>query len=255
MKGTFFVKPFELKADVSGEKWGQGDSVKGVLTVTNRHHESASLKDLGVVLANADAKKLAVKDPRAFDPFEKIFFCESDTLPPGESKELHWSFPLSSDFPLTQKSSTPCLVFGKIDQLEAGGVLQMQVGPIEIINKYIELFENFLRFKNKGMKSKKGHIEFKLQPPGSKEFSFIESLTLLVRLDENDLDVNYHFIVSKMAFDAPGLGVSTKKEEIKINQRLAKNEYLIYGNAINQDVVLQRIKEVMVRAKGGGLFK
>lgn len=255
MKGTFFVKPFELNASVQGEKWGQGDSVKGILTVTNRHHDQMSLQNLGVTLANADAKKLAAKDPKAFDPFEKIFFAENDSLAPGESKELHWSFPLALDFPLTQKSSTPCLIFGKIDQLEAGGILQMQVGPIEIINKYIELFENFLRFKNKGMKSKKGHIEYKLQPPGSKEFSFIESLTVLIRLDENDLDIDYHFKVSKIAFDAPGLGVGSKKEEVKINQRLGKNEYLIYGNAINQDVVLQRIREVMAKAKGGGLFK
>lgn len=252
MKGTFFVKPFELKAEVKGEKWGQGDTVTGTLEVINHQPQDLALKDWGVTLANADSKKMTNKDPSAFDAHGKIFFAEDDMIKSGETKSLHWSFPLSVDFPLSQKTSTPCLVFGPIEQLEVGGILQLQVGPVEIINKYIELFENFLRFKNKGMKSKKGHIEYKLQPPTSKEFGFIESLTLLIRLDETDLDINYHFKVSKLSYDA--MGVGSKKEEVKVKQRLLKNEYLIYGDSINQELVLGKIRAAITEAKGSNFF-
>ena len=153
MKGTFFSKPLEWNIETVGESWQQGEILKGTLKVKNHGSEAMDLTGTGVGLAFADIKKVQTRAEGAIKP-EATESLEGKNLDPGSEVTLDFSFPLSSNGPVTDKKSSYYLSFGK-NFIE--GQLQLKIEPKALYSKIVGLLDTFYRFKMKEYKtSKKG---------------------------------------------------------------------------------------------------
>ncbi len=252
MKGTFFQQPLEFSLDIQGESWMQGQEIKGNLIIRNHGADDVDLSHYGVTLAHTDAKKLKAKNEKAFSNKEKHPFPNGTKLSPSEEKNLEWQFTLSSDCPITEKSSSPYIFCGNHEDLFEGGHLELQVDPIEILSKYIEIFENFFRFKRKTLKNKKGFIDVAYTCPGGKDMGQIEKLNQQLRIIDGRLQINWLFKLNKLGYDE-GRVVEEKVEKV-YEQTLESKQYSIYGDSPNQDGIIASINEILDQAKKKDIF-
>jgi len=241
MKGTFFQKPLELILNVEGESWRQGDTISGNLVVKNHGAETFPLKDFGINLSFGSAKK------KIFSSLEEHLFKANAEIESGSEAELPFKLNLEKNSPISEKSQGLYVFCGsKEDQ---SNMLELNVTPCGAIGDLLRVFENLLRFKVKSLKNKKDSIEAIMVVPPSKDFSSVQQLKVLVKMDEDNLDVNFNFKLKEISFE--GGVVSTKDKTLKVKKLLTPKDYLIYGDAFNQEKVLNLLQEVIeeVRVK------
>ena len=247
MKGSFFKQPLEFSLDIQGESWQQGESIKGNLVVRNHGTEEVDLSTVGVTLALTDARKFKAKNEKAFSVNGNLPFPAGTKLPASGEQSLDWEFKLDSDCPITEKSSALCFYYGPNENLFEGGHLELQVNPIEILTKYIEIFENFFRFKRKSLNNKKGFIDIQYTCPGGKELGQIEKLNQHLRIIDKKLEVKWLFKLNKLGYQDGS--VVEQKEERTYEQLLEPKQFTMFGDSPNQDGILASINEVLDQAK------
>lgn len=247
MKGTFFQKPLELVLNIDGESWKQGDPISGNLNVFNRGAESISLKDFGVRLSFGETKKIKVKDPNSFANYNEQLFEGPTNISAGSEVSLSFNFPLAKNAPISEKYKSLYLLCGHIDNPFENGILELSILPCEVITNLFQVFENLLRFKVKALKNKQDCIEATMVVPTSKEYTGVQQLKVLIRMVEDDLDIDFNFKLKKISFE--GGIVSTKDKKLQVKKILTPKEYLIYGDAFNQDMVLKLLQEVIEEVK------
>jgi len=247
MKGSLFQKPLELSLDITGESWAQGDLIQGELSIKNHGKETVSLKDYGVFLAWGETKKVRAKQDKAFKLKQVRPFENSVEIQSGETKNLKWALQLEKNCPITHKSGSLYLLFGKQVDLFECGLLQIDVGPQEIINQFLEIIEQFIRFKVKDKKTKGEFIEVKLVPPKSREFAGVDTLYLSVKIHDQQLILNYLFNVKKLA--ATVAVMTLQKSKLEFTQTLDKKQYLQFGDAPNQEGIIQAVSSIINQAK------
>ena len=252
MKGTFFQQPLEFSLDIEGEAWQQGQKLKGNLLVRNHGNEEVDLSTIGVTLALTDARKFKVKNDKAFTVSDKVPFPAGTKLSPSGENNLEWEFSLAADCPITEKSSTLQIFCGNQEELFEGGNLELKIEPIEIISKYIEIFENFFRFKRKTLKNKKGFIDIQYTCPGGKDMGQIEKLNQHLRTVDNKLEIKWLFKLNKLGYDEGR--VVEEKVEKQIDQLLESKQYKMFGDSPNQDGIIASINEVLDEAKKKDIF-
>lgn len=252
MKGTFFNKPLEFSIDIDGESFRQGGQLKGSLLVRNHGDEDVNLSSFGVSLAQTDSKKLKAKNLKGLTNIQALNFASDKVLSSKGEESLEWEFDLPSDSPISEKSSGPYIYYGPVEEVFEGGHLELQVLPIEILEKYIEIFENFHRFKRKALKNKKGFIDVQYTCPGGKELGQIEKLNQQLRIVDSKLEVNWIFKLNKLGYK-DGSVVEEKVEKI-FEQSLDKKAYMDFGDFPNQDGILASIKEVLDQAAKKDIF-
>ena len=200
MKGTFFKQPLEFSVEISGESFRQGESLKGVLLVRNHSDEEIDLEQFGVSLAQTDARKLKAKNQKGITDIKVLSFDAGEKLPAKCDKSLDWEFHLGTDSSISEKANGPYLFYGKTEEVFEGCHLQLKILPIEILEKYIEIFENFHRFKRKSIKYKKGFIEVLFTCPGGRDLGQIEKLTQHLRIIEGKLEVKWVFEINQLGY-------------------------------------------------------
>ena len=247
MKGTFFSKPLEWNIETTGESWQQGDTLKGVLKVKNHGTEKVNLADAGVALAYAEIKKVHSRADGALKPEVKESF--KDELNAGESAEISFSFPISSNSPVTDKKASYYLGFGK-NFSESN--LQVKVEPKALFMKVIGLMDTFQRFKLKEFKGTKKGVEFKLIPPTSRDMANIESLLLTFSMDGENLHMKYDFHVKKL--DHSSVTTKINKESATFEKILTPKEYSLGRDMINQDSLLKSVESVLSDIKIKAVF-
>ena len=151
MKGTFFQKPLELLLHVDGESWKQGDTITGNLNVKNHNSESVSLKDFGVTLVFGASKKIKAKDPNAFEFQGEKLFEGSAEVAGGSETELAFSFILEKNAPISEKSQGLFMLCGYKDKPFEGGMLELNVLPIETITNLCPNWP-YVGYSNNGCK-------------------------------------------------------------------------------------------------------
>jgi hypothetical protein len=239
MKSTFFNKPLEFSINIDGDNWKQGDTISGNVSISSHEGSDIDFANYGIFLCNGNAKKIKAGDPKGLEIVEKLIFAES------ESNDFSFSLDINS--PITEKSTGPYIVCSKIDDLLQGQHLVMQVTANDNTSKIIEILENFLRFKVKSVKSKKSDLEYTLKVPAAKEYSSISSFKLLINFESKTLNLKYQFKTKKIVFEA---GNTTTKDELKtLNYTLEANDYLFYGESIDQDKMLKHFNEVLDQVK------
>lgn len=238
MKSTYFRKPLEFSIEVVGEKWSQGDKVTGTVSIKNHSDESIDLSDFGIFLCNGDLKKVQKSDPKGLEVMGESIF---------STDEHSFEFVLDENCPTTQKSSGPYIVCAQKNELLSGNLLALQVGPSAMIANILEVLENFMRFKVKSLKPKKGLLEATIILPATKEYTSITSYKIQIKNLNNSLVLDNHFKIKKVSFE--GGVTSTKDETKKICLELKPSEYLIYGSSLNQDFIVQKMNEVIDQVK------
>lgn len=235
MRGTFFLEGTEIILTTKEESWFQGDMVHTEIEIKGNPSEKGHY-NFGLYLC--DLKKLKKKDAGCLK--EAI-----ETHSFSDLKESNqFNFKLSAKAPISDGATNLCLFVGDDKDPLKGGLLQLTVHPWKPLTELLSLFENFERFKVKSIKNKKDKLSITLIPPGSKELGNIEGLSLLVhRNPEDGLEFEFEFKIKKLTYDAGQ--VQAKTEKLKIKKSLGKKDIFSFGDALNQDGLLNFFREVL----------
>lgn len=239
MRGTFFLEGTEIILTTQEESWGQGDKVHTTLEVKADPKAKAHFS-YGLYLC--DLRKLKKKDKSCLKEVIEVHsfsdLSESNTI----------EFNLSHHAPISDGATGLCLFVGNSEDPLSGGILQLNVIPWKPITELLSLFENFERFKIKSIKNKKDKLGVTLVPPGSKEYGNIEGLTLVLqRTEEDGIKFEFEFKIKKLAYEAGQ--VQAKSDKQKIKKELKKKDIFSFGDALNQDGLLNFFKEVLNETK------
>lgn len=243
MKSTTFLKPLEYNLEVIGEKWHQGDKLKGTLRVKNHSAETLTLPFIKLTLASGNYKKLKARDKKGWDNLSEKDLADSLALNANEEKEYPWEFQLSEDCRITDKDGSLYLNFSDKNEDWPVGLIELPIVPKVFILQFLEIFENFLRFKVAQTKYAKGMIEIKLNAPKSRELAHIENLVLRVKEVEKTLTLEFNFSLSVL--EMSGTAMVAQKKTKTVEKTLTAKEYLIYGSSINQDYIITFLNSVV----------
>ncbi|MGZ3809988.1 MAG: hypothetical protein ACXVCE_18030 [Bacteriovorax sp.] len=247
MKGTIFLKPLEYNIEAVGEKWRQGDKIKGTLAIKNHSAEKLELPHLVVALCEGNYKKIKAKDKNAWKLLANAKLEEHISLNGPIEKNCPFEFTLPQDCPVTDKGGSIYLAFFDQGDTWPAGHIELVIGPKQVISQILEIFENFLRFKVVQIKSVKGMVEVKLSPPSSRELSTIDSLVLSISEIDKNLTMNYLF--NMRVLDMAGASLQAQKKTKEMEQKFSSKQYLIYGESLNQEFVLESINSVINEVK------
>jgi len=247
MKGIIIVKPLEYNLEAMGEKWRQGEKIKGTLKIKNHGTEVVTLPFLKIALESGNYKKVKAKDQKAWEELSKNLLAENISIPAGASIEFPWEFLIAEDCRITDKDGSVYLTYFSSDEAWPTGNIELVIEPKILLLQFLEVFENFLRFKVQARKFSKGMVEFKMTAPKSRDFGHVDSLTLRMKEVQKELFLEYHFIVSVLAVVDSNM-IASKKTNI-VEQKLNSKQYSIYGDSINQDFVVSSIQSVLNEIK------
>lgn len=241
MKGTIFLKPLEYNIIADGERWRQGDKIKGTLKIKNHGNDSIELPSLKISLAVGNFKKIKSKDKKAWDSLSEISLSEKFSIAPNAEAEFSWNFQLPEDCQITDKNGSLYLTFidrfaNKEDSWPTGQ-LELVVDPKIEMEQFLEIIQNFLRFKVVQTKFSKGMVEIKLNPPTSREMSHVESLVL--RMKEMDKTLELEYIFNMHVFETVSGNIMTQKKIKQVNQLLSSTQLL------DQDFMVKAIGDVI----------
>jgi len=249
MKGTTFLKPLEFNLEAAGEKWRQGDKVKGTLTVKNHGADIVEMPVLKIVLCEGIYKKIKTKDAKAWKTLTETKFEEPFNLKGHEEKTFSFEFTLPENSLITDKNGSLYLAFfdktGKDEQ--PAGHIELVIEPKMVISQILDSIQSFLRFKVVQIKFTKGMIEVKLTPPSSsRELSTIDNLILNISEIEKTLKMNYEF--NMRVLDMAGGAMSAQKKTRSFEQSFTSKQYLQY-DSLNQEFILQSINSILNEVK------
>lgn len=242
MKGTLFKKPLEFQIQTDGEKWNQGESLNGTLSIKNHSKEAIDISSYGVYLAYGEIKKIQQKKEGMLKETSDKKSFNDKLLPPSGGMQFDFQFKLDPNVKITDKKSSYYLVYGPLETLDAG-YLQLQIDPRPLYNSIVGLFDTFHRFKLKDKKMSKEAVEFKLIPPNSKEFLSLEALQLQFSIDGGKLFMHYIFKNKKLNISSGEL--STIKNKVEFKQDLLLSDFLLNQSDLDQDKILKKTQEIL----------
>lgn len=247
MKGTVFLKPLEYSIEAVGEKWHQGDKLKGSLKIKNHSAEKIELSLLKVALCEGHYKKIKAKDAKGWNAISENTIAEKLVINPSEEKDYSFEFKLAENCVITDKNGSLYLAFFDRDEKIPAGHIELVIESKLIIQQILQIFENFMRFKVKEMKSVKGMVEVKLVPPASREMTSVTGLTLNISEIEKNLTLQYIFNLQTL--NLAGATMQAEKTTKEITQNFTSKQYLMYGDSINQEFIIESLQEVMNMVK------
>lgn len=247
MKGTVFLKPLEYSIEAVGEKWHQGDKLKGSLKIKNHSSEKIELPVLKVALCEGNYKKIKAKDAKGWNAISENLLSEALTINPSEEKDYTFEFKLSENCSITDKNGSLYLAFFDKDEKIPAGHIELVIEPKVVIQQILQILESFLRFKVKEIKNAKNMIEVKLVPPTSRELSNLDGLLLSISEVEKNLSLKYFF--NLRVLNVSGTTMQSEKATKEMEQNFNSKQYLIYGDSINQDFIIASVQEILNSVK------
>lgn len=243
MKSTIFLKPLEYNIIAEGQKWRQGDKLHGSFKIKNHGEQKIELSGLDLSLAVGNFKKIKSKDQKAWAGLEKKDIGKNISLHPAEEKEFAWDFLLPEDCAVTDNNGSLFLTFVTPDEAWPLGQLELVIEPKLVMFQFLEIMENFFRFKVGAKKFSKNMVEIKLTPPKSRELGHIEGLVLRMKEKDGVLDLEYIFTMHVL--ETVGTNVSTQKKVKQIDQQLKAKSYSLSKEYLDQDFVMKSINDVL----------
>lgn len=242
MKATVILKPLEYTLEAIGEKWQQGAIVKGHLKIKNHSGDKVEIPVLKVVLCKGVYKKVKAKDEKALVAESTIVLDEKISVGASEEKTYNFEFKLPEDCTITDKTGSLYLAFFDKEEITPAANIELTIEPKIIIRQILEIFENFLRFKTKEIKTGKNCVEVKLIPPASREMANVDGLVLSISEVDKTLTMNYVFNLRSL--DLTGATTQVEKKVKEIEQKFTSKQYMMF-DSINQDFVLQSLQSVV----------
>lgn len=234
MRGLSFQNGIEYKVNIEGESWAQGDSISIRL-------ESKTPSSLTLILAEGVDKKVKLKSADAFTILEKF---SSDTSPLDQVIQL----PLNS--PISDKSGSLYVLYGKGDESpEKLGQLRLNIIPHLHLRDLIEVMTSHFRFAQKTTSAtKKNEVEVKLDPPGSKEWTSLELLTLKLLVTEETIEAHFQFNRSEIDPMKGRLAKVMVKREMERSWPLSELIHN-FNQRLNKEKAIQFIDQVVEEYK------
>ena len=247
MKSLVFLRPLEFCIEAVGEKWHQGDLLKGTLKIKNQSSEKIELPLLKVALCEGHYKKIKAKDAKGWKCISETILASNLAINPSEEKDYSFEFKLSETSAITDKNGSLYLAFFDKNEIIPAGHIELVVEPKLIVKQILEIFENFLRFKVKELKTGKDTVEIKLVAPTSRELSNVDGLLLSISEVEKNLTLKYFFNVRVL--NIAGTTMQSEKTTKEFEQKFTSKQYLMYGDSINQDFIIQSVQEILNSVK------
>ena len=247
MKGLVFLKPLEYSIEVTGEKWHQGDTLKASLKIKNHSNEKIELPLLKVAVCEGNYKKIKSKDAKAWVILEETILAEKLIVSPLEEMDYSFKFKLAENCGITDKNGSLYIAFYDKDEKNPAGHIELVIEPKVIVQQVLQIFENFLRFKVKETKSGKGMVEVKLIPPTSRDMTTVEGLVLNISEIEKNLTLVYLF--NLRVLNLSGSAMQAEKTTKDFVQKFNSKQYLMHGDSINQEFIIESLQEIMNTVK------
>ncbi len=244
MKGTTFLRPYELCLEIDGEKWLQGDKIKGEISLKCHSDGSEIITNLNIMLVHGLFKNIKNSKTDSLNIISSQILGENIEVDSKNDFKKDWEFKLEQDAPITDKNGSLYVFYGIGDDLSSYGSLQLEVDLVEELTNYLKVFEDFIRFKVHHKKYKKGLTEVRLLPPKTQELGSLEYLTCFLRLVDRNIEIKYIFKTKKIQATV-GMEFEVIKTEKEFNQILTPDDYLRYGNAVNHDGIKKSINEII----------
>ncbi|MFN7684539.1 MAG: hypothetical protein ACK5QT_03910 [Oligoflexia bacterium] len=260
MRGTFFQAPIEIRIEIQGEKWKQGDIVSGTVTFKNRGTAPAKAAEATVSLARGTLKKVQKKDPAGIDVVETHALEAAglaSELAPGAELTKPFSFKLGANAFVTDSVTSLFVVVGKLAAGQASWpVLQLKVEPSDIIAEFVKTLTIEHHFAFKDYRATKNGVQAKLDPPDGQSYSSLEGLDLNFWFEggapnqgpeeQEQLQVDYNFTVKKL--QANIASTTYKNETQAVTQALTRPQYLTPSGRVN----FEEIRKAIVGALASG---
>lgn len=250
MKGIFIKNPLVYELEIYQESFTQGSIVKGQLLLKNNSDLSIDLKKYQISLQEGIHRKIKKTAKDAFKLLEMIEFTKV-LIGPNEELKQEFSFSLSDNVLVTDKTQSLFVTCAPIDDIYQGGFLEITTTMHGAFCSYLDIFTNFQKFKVKSAKSKKGVIEAKLIPPSSQQLTAVDSLVLELSLKESVLDIHHKFKVNILKMNEGML--KAMPEIISVKAQMKKSEYHMFEDNYDQDKILKvisnTIDEVLSKVK------
>jgi hypothetical protein len=249
MRGVFLQTGLEVKLEVTGDDFFQGDRVPCTLSAKNHGDVPRSLADLRLELAVGTLTKVKAKDSDAFEIVSTAELTPGGDLEPGEQRKYEWEFLLGENASVTDKAQSLYFLYGNSPDVSAVGQLPLTVVPHRYLQEVFRTMEMVFQFVAKGITYKDGWVVAKLKPPTSRRFSLVEELNLGCKRDNGALQLRFLFTVKK--FDSIGSKVDVKKAKTEVVQRLEQTQYLFGGEFINQEALEASIDTALSEVSSG----
>jgi len=247
MRGTFFAKPLEIILEIEGERWKQGESVRGKLTLKNRGSQPVPCEGLDVRLCRAQLSQVKKKAEGAFKPLQQLEI--QGELAPGSDLTREFEFQLGLNAPITDSISSLFVCCGT-------GSLQLQVEPSPVIQEFVSLLLSQHHFGFKGYRFSKDAVEAKLSAPDGKSFATLDHLALRATFAEESgkppLSVTYSFHVKKVGATPASFKVEKSAKEIE--QTLLATDYFTPSGRVNFDAIGKAITEAVSQVQSKVIF-
>jgi len=247
MRGTFFQAPIEIKIEIQGEKWKQGETISGTVTFKNRGTAPAKAAEATISLARGTLKKVQKKDPAALDTVETHALEAAglaSELAPGAELTKPFTFVLGPNAFVTDSVTSLFVLVGKITAGQTSWpVLQLNVEPSDIIAEFVKTLTIEHHFAFKDYRATKNGVQAKLDPPDGQSYSSLDSLDLNFWFEgpaqHEELQVDFGFVVKKL--QANVASTTYKKEKQAVTQTYGRQQYLTPSGRVNFDEIRKGI--------------
>ncbi len=251
MKGTFLNQQIEYQLSIAGESWAQGESLNGSLKIINHSSSAFPLENIGFFLFLGVVKKIKAQDDSGIE----IIYQENFKEKKLESKKdltLPIKYSLTHDAHLSETTKSIYVSCGHKDNFLNIGYLPLKITPLKTIHTFLEIFSTFHKFKVKSLKTKKNFVEAVMVIPSSKDYTNVQKFKMLLRVQEENLEVNYLFNLKKIDFTESTNSLKSEKKEFSTT--LTPKEYKFHGDSLNQDFILKSTKEILDQVKFKSFF-
>jgi hypothetical protein len=249
MRGLFLQNSIEVRLEVQGDSFEQGQRVPCILTFTNRGPQPVTLAAPTLRLALGDAKLVKAKDPSAFSELLSAELERGVELAPGKTTPFSHTFQLDRNAPISEKAKGPFLLYGESSELASLGQLPLTVLPHKYLRAIFDTFSTVFSFIPKGDSSKNGWTSVKLKPPESRAMSFVDELNVSARFNDEELQLSFLFSVKKL--DASQAKVGVRKAKTEVLQTWPQADLIFGGEFIRQEFVEAKIREALAEVASG----
>jgi hypothetical protein len=247
MRGSFFAKPLEIIIEIDGERWKQGETVRGRLALRNRGSTPFSAGGFDVQLCRAQLSAVKKKSETAFKLLQKHEI--SGEIAAGGELSSEFHFDLGLNAPVTDSVSSAFITCGP-------GALQLQIEPSLVIQEFTSTLQAQHHFGFKGYKQSKAGVGARFSAPDGQRFSALEDLVLTLQFTEEsghpDLEVEYDFQVKQVG--SGPLPTKTTMVSRKVEQVLTSVDYLTSSGRVNFDVIQKFVAEAVSTVESKILF-
>ena len=239
MKGFSVQDGNELRIEIEGERWSQGDRIRVRLQSKREAH-------LFLGLASGFEKKIKTKSEDAFEIHEQIELNHTT---------IEKEFLIPIDARITDKTGSLYALYGIGNPPASLANLRLQIDPHLHIRDLSEIFTHHFRFTlNSTSMGKNQEVELKFEPSGSKEWASLESMTVSARLLNAELQLK--FLFQRKEINALKSALTSQSVKKAIEKNFALNEVIHdFNQRLNKENVTAGLDLVFEEYRSqGGIF-